>query len=459
MSRIVIVGGGIVGLSTAMMLVERGHDVVVCERDPHPVPGSAEEAWETWERRGVAQFRQPHYLHPGGREILDERLPDVKESLLAAGAITMDTLGQLPPMITDREPRVGDERFITVTARRPIIEYAVARAADKLVDVRRGVGVAGLTSRDETGVPHVTGVRLDAGETLPADLVIDAMGRRSVLPEWLTQIGARAPYEDAEDCGFTYYTRYFRGSRPQIVSGGLTPYESFSILTLYGDAETWSVTVFISSRDTVLKSLREAERWNAVVAACPLQAHWLQGEVTTEVEAMAGIIDRSRRLVVDGSPVATGVVAVGDAYACTNPSLGRGITMGLIHAAATADVAGVGDAQEVARAHDAVTQERLMPWYRDSVLLDRARLAEVDAAIDGRPAPPPDPSPRFGLMRAMLWDAELFRGFLEITGLLATPEEVRARAGFVERIAAVNAAHEPFAMPGPSREELVRIAT
>ena len=47
---------------------------------------------------------------------------------------------------------------------------------------------------------------------------------------------------------------------------------------------------------------------------------------------MAKIEDRYHRFVVDGEPVATGVVAVGDAWACTNPSLGRGATLALVHA-------------------------------------------------------------------------------------------------------------------------------
>jgi len=64
MLKILILGGGIVGLSTAMMLARRGHDVTVFERDSKPLPASPEDAWQAWERRGVAQFRQPHYLHP-----------------------------------------------------------------------------------------------------------------------------------------------------------------------------------------------------------------------------------------------------------------------------------------------------------------------------------------------------------------------------------------------------------
>jgi hypothetical protein len=81
MPRIVIVGGGIVGLSTAMMLAKQGHEVIVLERDGGSMPGSPDEAWQGWDRRGVAQFRQPHYLHPAGRQILDAGLPEVTEAL------------------------------------------------------------------------------------------------------------------------------------------------------------------------------------------------------------------------------------------------------------------------------------------------------------------------------------------------------------------------------------------
>ena len=60
------------------------------------------------------------------------------------------------------------------------------------------------------GVPHVVGVRTDAGEDVAADLVIDATGRRSSLPSLLTDIGARPPEEELEDSGFMYSGRHFR---------------------------------------------------------------------------------------------------------------------------------------------------------------------------------------------------------------------------------------------------------
>ena len=63
MPKIPVLVGGAIGLSTAMMLARRDHDVTVFERDSQPLPGSPEDAWQTWERRGIAQFRQAHYRH------------------------------------------------------------------------------------------------------------------------------------------------------------------------------------------------------------------------------------------------------------------------------------------------------------------------------------------------------------------------------------------------------------
>ena len=57
MAAVVVTGGGLIGLSTAMLLAKDGHQVTVLERDPNPPPATPAEAWELWERRGVNQFR------------------------------------------------------------------------------------------------------------------------------------------------------------------------------------------------------------------------------------------------------------------------------------------------------------------------------------------------------------------------------------------------------------------
>jgi 2-polyprenyl-6-methoxyphenol hydroxylase-like FAD-dependent oxidoreductase len=464
MSKIVVLGGGIVGLSMAMLLARQGHDVTVFERDSARVPGSPEEAWSEWDRGGVAQFRQPHFLHPSGRRILDEHLPEVKEALLRAGCVTFDFLTLMPPSIADRAPRPGDERFVTVTGRRPAMEYAVARAAEEILPVERGCSIAGLLTGPSAapGIPHVSGVRTTGGDEIRADLVIDAMGRRSKLPDWLEAIGARRPIEEAEESGFIYYTRFFRsttGRVPACRAGIHTEFHSFSLLTLPGDSQTWGVTAFIFAGDPALKALRDPVRWTKLIAACPAHAHWLAGEPISDVLAMGGVVDRYRRFVVDGGiPVATGVVSVGDAWACTNPVQGRGIGIGLIHAVGTADVVRehLDDPLALALAQDAMTEARATPWYRDTVDYDRRRTAQIAAAIQGRAAPPPT-SPVDLLPVAMVHDADLFRAFVDIRALLALPQELLARPGLAEHIVEVAGAHEPRVQPGPSREELLRM--
>lgn len=468
MADIVVLGGGVCGLATGMLLARDGHEVTLLERDPAPVPDSVDDAWERWERSGVTQFRLPHYLHARGNEVLATELPDVREALVAAGAAAVDNLQRVAPMFPDFEPRPGDARLATVTARRPTIEQVFGSAAQEepRLEVRRGVAVTELlTGAGANGVPHVSGVRTDAGDELEADLVVDAMGRRSPLPQWLQQIGCAPVHEEAEDSGFIYYGRHFvssNGAIPEPIGPLLLPLESFSILTLPSDRHTWSVTLFIASGDQALKALRHEDAWSAVVRSCPLQAHWLEGEPIAGVEAMAGVIDRYRRFMVDGRPVATGIAAVADAWACTNPSLGRGISLGLIHAALLRDVVGseLDDPIGFAEAWDEATEREVAPWYRNTVAVDRARVAELEAARHGLEPPGPatfEAGLAAALFRVMPFDADVFRAGLEITSCLTLPEEIFARPGMVDRVVELADANPRQPVPGPSREDVLRL--
>ena len=177
---------------------------------------------------------------------------------------------------------------------------------------------------------------------------------------------------------------------------------------------------------------------------------------------MGGILDRYRRFVVDGVPVSTGMVTVGDSWACTNPSLGRGITMGLMHALSTAEVVQqhLDDPLAFTLAQDSMTETRVTPWYRDTVGIDRTQIVGFNALIEGRPEPEPThPAARTAkaLLVATMYDADLFRACNEFRSLLALPQEVMARPGLVDRIMEVSAMHEAVMPPGPSREELLHM--
>jgi flavin-dependent dehydrogenase len=193
-----------------------------------------------------------------------------------------------------------------------------------------------------------------------------------------------------------------------------------------------------------------------------LHAHWLAGEPITDVISMGGTLDRYRRFVVDGVPVATGIISVGDSWACTNPSLGRGITMGLMHAHGAVEVVQqhLDDPFALALSHDSMTETRVTPWYRNTIEIDRARIARVNALIEGRPALEPADMPARiakALAVAMMYDADLFRAAIEMRSLLALPQEVMARPGMVDRIMEVAGTNEAVIPPGPSREELLHM--
>jgi len=468
MPRIIVLGGGVCGLAASILLARDGHEVTVLERDPAPVPDTLDDAWSAWERGGVAQFHQPHFLQSAGRAVLDEELPDVRDALVAAGAATFNALTIMPPTIADRAPRPGDERHPTVTARRPTLEWVFARAAEAEpgVDVRRGGAVEALETTVHDGTPHVTGVRTVSGETVAGDLVVDAMGRRSQLPRLLAEAGAGPVHEEAEDSGFIYYTRFFRardgGAPPGYRAAPLTPMPSFSVLTLPGDNDTWSVTLYIGSGDRALKGLRHERAWEAVLAACPRHAHWADGEPLTGVLAMGGIVDRRRRLVVDGRPIATGVVALADAWACTNPSLGRGVTFGLLHARRLRDVARyhLEHPPETVEVWDAATETELTPWIRATIAEDRARRRALEADRTGS-APPPPPDQAAAVLAALplagALDPDLFRAFLEIRSCLDLPEEVVARPGLAERVLEIAGTAGPRPPMGPDRAEVLAL--
>lgn len=465
--RIIVIGGGVTGLAAAMLLDEQGHEVVVLERDPAPPPASADDAWTGWDRRGVNQFRMLHYFAPGYREVLDRELPGVTAELVARGAATFDPVAGIPEGITGGR-RPSDDRFVNVTARRPIMEAALAGiVAGRGIDVRRGCAVVELLAGDCVldGVPHVVGVRLESGEDLRADVVVDASGRRSPMPRWLERLGARPLAEEVDDCGFVYYGRHLRsgdGSVPPALGPPLQHYGSVSTVTLPADGGTWGCGIITSAKDLALRALKDPATWHRVFAAYPLIAHWLGGEpIDDGVAVMAKIEDRHRDLFVNGAPVVTGVVLLGDSWACTNPSVGRGATIGLLHAVALRDAlaeASSGDATALAKGFAALTAERVEPWYRTTVSFDRHRLAEIESVLNGVPYETDDPSWHFtkALDRGAGIDGAILRSRLRIAGVLDLPDVVLADAALVDKLVGLSAS-PPEALPGPSRQELLAL--
>lgn len=466
MSDVVVCGAGICGLGTALMLAADGHEVTLLEGDANPLPPSGRQAWDTWSRSGVAHFRQPHNFMPGLRQILKAELPEIDGELPKAGAYRWDMIGRLLPLLPDPSARPDDDRFQFWTARRPAGEFVFARAAEDhpRIRVRRGARAAGLLcgTSVRSGIPHVTGVCTADGEEIAADAVVDAMGRRSKACDWLVAAGARPPDETSADSGFSYYTRYFSGTVPEMIGPPLAPIGSISILRLPGDNDTWSITIFATSADRPLKRLKDADVWTKVIEACPLHAPWIGEEPISDVLPYSGIMDRYRRFVVEDRPVATGFFAVADAWACTNPSAGRGLTVGFKHAVCLRDVLRDGecDPYEQARRFHEETETKVAPWYWSQIAVDRARIAEIGAITEGRPTPTPsDPLVTLiqDLGRFLLADADIARALISYAGTITPIQEIAKQDWITERLSDLKASADtpPAAIPGPDRGQLL----
>ena len=463
MAEIAIVGAGMGGLVSAMLLAGDGHQVTVIERDVAAPPEDPTRAWDEWDRTGVNQFYMSHLFLSRFRAELAKELPHVLETLRDAGMLKFNVMDGMPDeMKGGVQP--GDERFDCITGRRPVMEAVVAGVASRTdgVTISRGQAVVGLLTNETSNgsVPHVCGLKLEGGDDVRADLVVDAGGRRSPIPRLLADAGAAPVHEESDDSGFMYYSRAFAstdGSLPIALGPGLQYYDSISILLLPADHGTWAPVIVARADDAQMRKVLDADRWMSVMRSYRLAAHWVDAEPVSDVTPMAKIEDRIRHLVVDGEPVATGVVAVGDAWSCTNPSLGRGASVAIMHATELRDhlrTVDPADARAFAVGWHERTVESVEPYYRDTLRLDRHRLAEISAQINGRPYDHADDwyARHQAVTAGVASDPHLLRAVLDMAMLMRPESEVLNDPAVIDRIS-TGARPEP--PPGPSRSELV----
>jgi 2-polyprenyl-6-methoxyphenol hydroxylase-like FAD-dependent oxidoreductase len=463
MANIIVIGAGVAGLGAALALGRDGHEVTLLERDATPHPASASDAFE-WDRRGAPQVRHSHMFLARLRNLVRDELPDVRDALLAAGATELAIAEMLPEGL-DPTPMDGDEDLVMLACRRTTFEWVLRCKAleQEHVTIRTGDGVAGLL----TDGTRITGVRLESGEELHADLVVAANGRRSEYPRWVTEAGLGQIDEVVEDTGIVYWSRFYEllpgAEEPKQEGpiGGDLGYMKFAVFP--GDNGTFSVTLATGNEDHVFRSLAKEEHFDAVVKLLVPTAPWVDPAVSrpiTPVHPMAKLLNRIRHDVVDGTPIAPGLVAIGDANVCTNPLYGRGCSLGMVHALLLRDALRehADDMAEVALALDEGTKRELVPWYVASVVADgrNRRLAKGESN---------DQDELLGnlfktLMPAMRTDPVLFRAFMRMFNLLADPDSLMKDPLVMAKAMEAMQDPEPVEAPvlGPPREELLAAA-
>ncbi|MBE1576310.1 FAD-dependent oxidoreductase [Amycolatopsis roodepoortensis] len=361
--RAVVLGGSMAGLLAARVLSESYADVVIVDRDElHGVRTA---------RRGVPQGRHVHGLLARGQQILDELFDGFTEAAVEAGVPTGD-LGELRWYFNGRRLSPAHTGLVCVSAARPVLEGLVRDRVEAIGNVRLldGHTVLGpILSEDRS---RVEGVEIRDGasgtdQRLVADLVVDATGRGSRTPAWLTELGYAAPEEDRVRIDLTYTTRVYRlpdggplGDDLSInpVSTPSHPRGAFlsrieggkfmvSLTGVLGDSAPTDEAGFMA----FAKSLEVPDVYDVMKDAEPLGdavAFRYPASVRRHYERLTGFPD--------------GLLVVGDAVCSFNPVYGQGMTVAALTALTLRNHLREGKAPEALAFFKDISAEIDVPW-------------------------------------------------------------------------------------------------
>ena len=358
MSSAVVIGAGLAGLFTAAALAENGYEVTVLERDDLRDDATA--------RKGVPQGTQAHLMLMRGWQAAEALLPGLRDDLIRHGAARFAS-GRMPWLAEYGwlpSTRLGVE---LVTATRPLLEVCARRRVERLPRVRI---LSGRTASGLRPVGDRWSIRTTGGGTQDlvtdhvSDVVVDASGRGSRLPSWLSGLGYNVPAPDLVDARLGYATRVYRPRRPlplrtgvvvgatvETQTGGLAlPVERGRWLLMGGGYGERRPPRTADGFSNFLADLRDP-----VLADLETQLEPL-GEVA--IHRQTG----NRRYRFENvSDWPDGLLALGDSAAAFNPVYGQGISVAAAQAQVLRDVLRAGSRPD-RRLQRRLSDVAELPW-------------------------------------------------------------------------------------------------
>lgn len=482
--KVLVIGAGIGGLCTALMLAPSGREIEVLERDGPLETADPDELFRSWKRNGVAHVRQSHAFLARLRKIMKAEHPALLDQLMANGVreLTFDMMLTEAQRHSYRADR-ADEELTIITSRRTTLEMTMRRYVETLpnVTVRCGFRVRSLLTRmSDDGIVDVRGVQGDeAGQqvTLTADIVVDTSGKGGSGIKQLMDEGARI-HEESETAGILYFTRHYRLLPGQVEpdrtsnppGSGDLGYIKFGVFP--GDNGNFSITISIPEVELVLRqAIVDPDVFHAMTLRLPGLEPWTnaaRSEPTSRVIGMGDLVSRWRDMVVDDKPATRGYFALGDTLVRTNPLYGRGCSFAAVSAQMLRQTldAHTDPAARAIAFHRAIHAE-LLPFYLTQRRQDRSAIKRAERTL----TPGHRPSLRARLLESFVEDGitiairsdtrllrEAMRGFHMLEHPDAWLRKPRNLAGVLyywARGKRLNAKAYP-PKPGPVRDDMMQ---
>lgn len=218
--RAIVVGGGMSGLFSARVLSDHFDEVIVLDRDEEPT---------TDQPRGtVPQGHHFHVLLPGGLDAMTEWFPGFIDDLVDTGSVEMqfgrDFYAYTPQgksySIQSHVPDPADNGAMTYVQTRPQLELNVRRRVASVANI--SLRYRALVDGPLTADDRVVGVQLRDGDSITADLVVDASGRNSCTARWLPDLGFEIAPETYVNCDVSYASLICEPSNWDAFEGSVT---------------------------------------------------------------------------------------------------------------------------------------------------------------------------------------------------------------------------------------------
>lgn len=411
----IVLGASMAGLLAARILADAYDSVIIIERDDlpdQPVP-----------RSGVPQGYHVHVLLEAGRATITDLFPGYGEDLIDGGALIINVGKE------QRHYEKGD--YITAPATRMEL-YCASRPLIETTVRNHLTEMDGLTIRSNSQFTEyktdatnnsVEGVRVrDGGDetTLDADLVVDATGRASRTPRWLSNNGYQKPPVEEVSIDFEYSS--IRLERPsddrRMIFAPQSPPRTHAGAVFPIENDEWLVTLG-GMHDTTPPS--DPEGFEEYATQLPAEEI---REIIANHDRVSDSVDQypfpsNRRhyySALDRFP--GGLVVLGDAVASFNPIYGQGMSVASLEALALH--------QTLASNNDTTIGRRFFDTAEELIDVAWSMAIGADIAFEQTTGPAPRGAHLFGRYLSRLIeqahnDPELSETFYRVLGMETSP--------------------------------------